>query len=59
MGLAGLPAAEFSLVWDGAGGNADTMACYDLGTDDAILSCSYEFNLQSSTCRPCCYGRRP
>jgi hypothetical protein len=42
-------ATEFSLVWDGAGGNADTMACNDPGAGDVILSCSYEFILQSST----------
>lgn len=41
-------ATESSLEWDGAG-NADTMACSDPGVGDVILSCSYEFNLQSST----------
>jgi len=42
-------ATQFSLAWDGAGGNADTMACSDPDSGDVILVCSYEFNLQSTT----------
>ena len=41
-------ATQFSLQWDGAGGDADTMACSD-PAGAAILSCSYEFVLQSTT----------
>lgn len=41
-------ATQFSLQWDGAGGDPDTMACSD-PAGSAILSCTYEFVLQSTT----------
>lgn len=42
-------ATQFSRVWDGPGGSADTMTCSDPNTGDIILSCSYEFLLSSTT----------
>lgn len=44
-------ATQFSLAWDGPAGNADTMACSKPApnADRIILSCTYAFNLQSTT----------
>lgn len=44
-------ATEFTLAWDGPGGNADTIACTTPANDPnkIILSCTYEFILQSTS----------
>lgn len=43
-------ATQFQLAWDGPGGNADTLSCSKPAPnpDKVILTCSYEFNLEST-----------
>lgn len=41
-------AMVFSRQWDGPGGGADTMSCTSATTAPVILSCSYQFELQSA-----------
>jgi hypothetical protein len=44
-------ATQFSLAWDGVGGNVDTLSCTKPApnADNVILTCPYEFTLQSTS----------